>query len=83
MHPKIYNNNKLFKELIFGLLDDYNAEFVAYPPLMFTDEKYDNYMKRNFKKIINLIRNIYNLTENNIDNLLGIFHPDLEFIPIR
>ena len=72
MDPKVYNNDKLFEELSFGLLDDYNAEFEAYPPLMFTDEKYDNYIKRKFKKIIDMIRNINYLIEEGNNEYLGI-----------
>ena len=72
MDPKIYNNDKLFEELSFGLLDDYNAEFEAYPPLMITDEKYDNYIKRKFKKIIDMIKNINYLIEEGNNEYLGI-----------
>ena len=72
MDPKVYNNDKLFEELSFGLLDDYNAEFEAYPPLMFTDKKYDNYIKRNFKKIIDMIRNIKFLIDEGNSEYLGI-----------
>ena len=72
MDPKIYNNDKLFKNLRFGLLDDYNAEFEAYPALMFTDEKYDNYIKRKFKKIIDMIKNINYLIEEGNNEYLGI-----------
>ena len=72
MDPKVYNNDKLFEELSFGLLDDYNAEFEAYPPLMFTDEKYDNYIKRKFKKIIDILKNINYLIEEGNNEYLGI-----------
>ena len=72
MDPKIYNNDKLFEDLRFGLLDDYNAEFEAYPPLMFTDEKYDNYIKRKYKDIIDMIRNINYLIEEGNNEYLGI-----------
>ena len=72
MDPKVYNNDKLFEELSFGLLDDYNAEFEAYPPLMFTDKKYDNYIKRKFKKILDMLKNINYLTEEGNNEYLGI-----------
>ena len=72
MDPKIYNNDKLFEDLRFGLLDDYNAEFEAYPPLMFTDEKYDNYIKRKYKDIIDMIKNINYLIEEGNNEYLGI-----------
>ena len=72
MDPKVYNNDKLFEELSFGLLDDFNAEFEAYPPLMFTDEKYDNYIKKKFKVIIDMIKNINFLIEEGNNKYLGI-----------
>ena len=72
MDPKVYNNDKLFEELSFGLLDDYNAEFEAYPPLMFTDKKYDNYIKRKFKKIIDMLKNINYLINEGNNDYLGI-----------
>ena len=72
MEPKVYNNDKLFEELSFGLLDDFNAEFEGYAPLMFTDEKHEDYLKRNFKKIIDMIRNINYLIEEGNNEYLGI-----------
>ena len=72
MDPKVYNNDKLFEELSFGLLDDYNSEFESYPPLMFTDEKYDNYIKRKFKKIIDMLKNINYLIEEGNNKYLEI-----------
>jgi len=72
MDPKVYNNDKLFEELSFGLLDDFNAEFEGYAPLMFTDEKHDNYIKRNFKKIIDMLKNINYLIEEGNNEYLGI-----------
>ena len=72
MDPKIYNNDKLFEELRFGLLDDYNAEFKSYAPLMFTDKKREDYLKRKFKKIIDMIKNINYLINEGNNDYLGI-----------
>ena len=72
MDPKIYNNDELFEELSFGLLDDFNADFEHYARLMFTDEKHENYLKRNFKKIIDMLKNINYLIEEGNSEYLGI-----------
>ena len=72
MDPKVYNNDKLFEELSFGLLDDFNAEFKSYSPLMFTDEKHEDYLKRKFKKIIDMLKNINYLIEEGNNEYLGI-----------
>ena len=70
MDPKVYNNDELFEELSFGLLDDFNADFEHYARLMFTDEKHEEYLKRNFKIIIDLLKNInYLINEGNSDYL--------------
>ena len=72
MDPKVYNNDELFEELRFGLLDDFNGEFEHYSHLMFTDEKHEEYLKRNFKKIIDLLKNINYLIEEGNSEYLGI-----------
>ena len=72
MDPKVYNNDELFEELSFGLLDDFNAEFEHYARLMFTDEKHEEYLKRNFKKIIDMLKNINYLIEEGNSEYLGI-----------
>ena len=72
MDPKVYNNDELFEELRFGLLDDFNAEFEHYAHLMFTDEKHEEYLKRNFKKIIDMLKNINYLIEEGNSEYLGI-----------
>ena len=72
MDPKVYNNDKLFEELSFGLLDDFNSEFEGYAPLMFTDEKHEDYLKRNFKIIIDMLKNINYLIEEGNNEYLGI-----------
>ena len=72
MDPKVYNNDELFEELRFGLLDDFNAEFEHYAHLMFTDEKHEDYLKRNFKKIIDLLKNINYLINEGNSEYLGI-----------
>ena len=72
MDPKVYNNDELFEELRFGLLDDFNAEFEHYSNLMFTDEKHEEYLKRNFKKIIDMLKNINYLIEEGNSEYLGI-----------
>ena len=74
MDPKVYNNDELFEELIFGLLDDFNAEFEHYAHLMFTDEKHEEYLKRNFKKIIDMLKNINYLIEKGNSDYLGIIN---------
>ena len=74
MDPKIYNNDKLFEDLRFGLLDDYNGEFEGYAPLMFTDEKYEDYLKKYYKVIIDMIRNINYLIEEGNSEYLGIIN---------
>ena len=72
MDPKVYNNDELFEELSFGLLDDFNADFELYARLMFTDEKHENYLKRNYKKIIDMLKNINYLIEEGNSEYLGI-----------
>ena len=72
MDPKVYNNDKLFEELSFGLLDDFNADFEHYARLMFTDEKHENYLKRNYKKIIDMLKNTNYLIEEGNSEYLGI-----------
>ena len=72
MDPKVYNNDELFKELNVGLLDDFNGEFEHYSHLMFTDEKHEEYLKRNFKKIIDLLKNINYLINEGNSEYLGI-----------
>ena len=72
MDPKVYNNDELFKELNSGLLDDFNGEFEHYSHLMFTDEKHEEYLKRNFKKIIDLLKNINYLINEGNSEYLGI-----------
>ena len=72
MDPKVYNNDELFEELRFGLLDDFNAEFEHYAHLMFTDEKHEEYLKRNFKIIIDMLKNINYLIEEGNSEYLGI-----------
>ena len=72
MDPKVYNNDELFEELRFGLLDDFNAEFEHYAHLMFTDEKHEEYLKRNFKKIIDMLKNINYLINEGNNKYLGI-----------
>ena len=39
---------------------------------MFTDEKHDNYIKRNFKKIIDMLKNINYLIEEGNNEYLRI-----------
>ena len=72
MNPKVYNNDELFEELSFGLLDDFNADFELYARLMFTDEKHENYLKRNYKKIIDMLKNTNYLIEEGNSEYLGI-----------
>ena len=72
MDPKVYNNDELFEELSFGLLDDFNADFEHYARLMFTDEKHENYLKRNYKKIIDMLKNINYLINEGNSEYLGI-----------
>ena len=72
MDPKVYNNDELFEELSFGLLNDFNADFEHYARLMFTDEKHENYLKRNYKKIIDMLKNTNYLIEEGNSEYLGI-----------
>ena len=72
MAPNVYSNDSFFKKLTNGLLDDYNADIITFFYLMFTNEKDDEYFKVKYKNIIDLVRNIHDLTENNIDDYLGI-----------
>ena len=72
MDPKVYNNDELFKELNAGLLDDFNGEFEHYSHLIFTDEKHEEYLKKNFKKIIDMLKNINYLIEEGNSEYLGI-----------
>ena len=70
MGPNVYNNEILFEELMNGILDDYNAELSIYPSIMFTDKSYDNYIRKSYKKIINMVKNInYLINEGNSDYL--------------
>ena len=72
MDPKIYNNESLFKDLMFGKLDDYNGEFESYPSLAFTNEKYDEYYKKTFKSLIEMIKRIDYLIEKGNSDYLGL-----------
>ena len=62
-----------FKESIIGIIDDYNADIITYFYLMFTNDEDDEYFKKRYKKMIDLVRSIHDLTENNIDDYLGIY----------
>ena len=72
MDPKIYNNESFFEDLIFSKLDDYNGEFERYPSLSFTNKKYDEYFKKTFKIIIEMIKRINYLIEKGNSEYLGI-----------
>ena len=72
MDPNVYNNENFFEDIRFGILDDYNAELEIYPSLMFTDKKYDDYIKREFKIIIDMVRNIHYLINEGNSEYLGI-----------
>ena len=72
MDPKIYNNESFFEYLIFNKLDDYNEEFERYPSLSFTNKKYDEYFKKTFKIIIEMIKKINYLIEKGNSEYLGI-----------
>ena len=43
MDPDVYNNDKLFEELISGILDDYNADLEDYFSLMYLNDEDDEY----------------------------------------
>ena len=75
MDPNVYNNDSFFKESINGIIDDYNADIITYFYLMFTNDEDDEYFKKKYKKMIDLVRNIHDLTENNNDDYLGITLP--------
>ena len=72
MDPKVYNNDELFEELSFGLLDDFNADFEHYARLMFSDEKHEEYLKKNFKLIIDMLKNINYLINEGNSEYIGI-----------
>ena len=72
MDPNVYNNEFFFKESINGILDDYNADIITHFYLMFTNDKDDELFKKNYKKIIEMVRNIHDLIEENINDYLGI-----------
>ena len=70
MDPNVYSNEIFFEDSINGILDDYNAELETYPSLMFTDKSYDDYIRKFFKKIIDMVKNInYLINEGNSDYL--------------
>ena len=68
MDPKIYDTDEIFDFEFGGLLDDYNADFKIHCFLMFTDEKEDEWFKKKYKRILNLIKKIDNLIENKSEN---------------
>ena len=72
MNPKIYNNDEFFEEIIDGLLSDYDGEFSVYPSFMFTDEKYDEYIKKTYKVFIDMIKDIKYLIDEGNKDYLGI-----------
>ena len=72
MNPKIYNNDEFFEKILNGLLSDYNGEFRVYPSFMFTNEKYDEYMKKRFRVIIDMIKDIKYLIDDGNKDYLGI-----------
>ena len=72
MDPDVYNNELFFEDSINGILDDYNADLKYFSSLMFIDEKLDEYFKRNYKKLIDMIRKINYLIEEGNSEYLGI-----------
>ena len=72
MDPNVYNNDLLFEELNGGILDDYNAELEIYPSIMFTDKSYDDYMRKTYKKMIDMVKNIFDLINEGNRDYLGI-----------
>ena len=72
MNPKIYNNDEFFEKILNGLLSDYNGEFRVYPSFMFTNEKYDEYMKKRFRVFIDMIKDIKYLIDDGNKDYLGI-----------
>ena len=72
MDPKFYNNDELFKDLIYSKLYDYNGEFMTYSSLMFTDKKYDEYFKKTYKEQIKMVKRIHYLIEEGNSEYLGI-----------
>ena len=69
MHPNVYNNDKFFEDSINGILDDYNGDFQYQCFLMFVDEKEDEYFKKKYKILIDMIKNIDDLIEKSDDYL--------------
>ena len=72
MDPNFYNNDELFKDLIYSELEDYSGEFMTYSSLMYTDEEYDEYFKKTFKEQIDMIKRIDYLIEKGNSEYLGI-----------
>ena len=72
MDPNVYNNEIFFEESINGILDDYNADIITYFYLMYTNDEDDEYFKKRYKKMIDMVRNIHDLIEENINDYLGI-----------
>ena len=64
MDPKIFDDDEIFNFEIGSLLEDYKNEYRSHCPLIFIDEKEDEYFKNRYKKILDLIRNIYNIIES-------------------
>ena len=55
MDPDVYNNDEVFKDLITES-DDYNADLEDYFSLMYIDEKHDEYLKKIYKKQIDMVK---------------------------
>ena len=72
MNPDVYNNDIFFKDSIDGILDDYNAELEVRPSLMFTNKKDDERFKKDYKKLIDMVKKIDYLIEEGNSEYLGI-----------
>ena len=72
MDPSFYNDDELFRELIYSELYDYNGDFLSLSSLMFTNKKYEEYFKKKYKEQINMIRRINFLINKGNSDYLGI-----------
>ena len=72
MDPDVYGNEIFFEDSINGILDDYNADLEVYSSLMYIDEEHDEYFKKSYKKLIDMVKRIDYLIEEGNSEYLGI-----------
>ena len=72
MDPDVYNNEDLIRELMIKSNDYYRFLDSKYPFIYIDDYDEGKYFKEYFKKQINMIKKIYYLIVEGIDDYLGI-----------